>query len=369
MGHKLINLILFTHVVIIFAATAQGNSSFADEEFNESFIYRSPDERREAGLGREINNWLSLSGLVEVEKTSSKSQFDGFEVKDNPRPVASFQLGFDLSFTDWLSAELILDSEYDFEAKSSENEFHTEWEEAFAEVSLGNLDIKFGKQYFPFGEYYSYFITGPILEFGETRGNGVIIDYSINDHVEISGYFFESNIDRQSNEEEFDWGASIETVSGDESIRFGLSYLSDLSESDAEFLADFDREYDNRVSSWGAYILFGFDQFELTAETVHATQEFVELDSTENKPKAYNFELAYFPIPEFLIAARYEINDEFEEEPENQYGISMTWAPNNNINLSAEYLHGSYKNNLIFDDDDNELRSRNIFSLQLSMEF
>ncbi len=369
MHNKFINFILLSFTAVTFSVSAEEDPYTNDERVKETLIYRSPEERREAGLGKEINEWLSLSGLVEIEKSNTKSQFDGFEIKDNPRPIMSFQLGFDLTLADWLTGELIFDSEYDFEAKNSENEFHAEWEEAFLEVSLDDLDIKIGKQYYPFGEYFSYFITGPILEFGETRGNGVIIDYSFNNHIELSGYFFESNIDKQSGNEKFDWGASVELVSEDESVRFGLSYLSDLSESDEEFLADFEREYKNRVPSWSAFLLLGFDQYEFTAEIVQAIQDFDELDSGENKPDAYNFELAYLPISEFLIAIRYEVSDEFSDEPQNQYGISMTWVPNRNINFSAEYLHGSYKSGFIFDDDDNELRNRNIVSLQLSMEF
>ena len=56
------------------------------------------------------------------------------------------------------------------------------------------------------------------------------------------------------------------------------------------------------------------------------------------------------------IALRYEESDEYSEQPDSQYGVAATWRPFDRVSVTAEYLHGRYKNNFIFDDDDNELK-------------
>ena len=367
MSKYLINILIICHLVCAGPILADKHST---DEADEVRIYRSPEERREAGLGRKLNDWLTLSGLLEVEKNYIEENFsNGIKDKINDRPTANIQLGFDISITDWLSAELILESEYDFEARGNENELHIIWDEAFIEASIGEWGIKVGRQYYPFGEYYSHFITGPLLEFGETRGTGVIVDYSFNDFIEWSVFVLESNSDELSDSEEFDWGSSIELVSSDESIRLGIGYLSDLSESDQRFLAGNNDRYESRVSAWNAYFLHGFSDFEMTAEFVKASTSFKELEDNENKPFAYNLELAYFLSSQFQLAVRFEHSNEFTEEARNQYGLSMTWAPSGNLTFSTEYLRGKFENEFVFDEDNGELQNRDIIAVELTAEF
>ena len=333
-------------------------------------IYRSPEERREAGLGRQVTNWLQVSGLVEAEKLYREDNFSNdIKRRQYDRPLANVQLSFDVSVFEWLSAELIFDAEYDFEAQANENQLHAEWDEAFVEASFGEWGIKFGRQYMPFGEYYSHFVTGPILEFGETRADGLIVDYTFDDIVEISGFIYDSDVKNQNQDGKLDWGSSIDYTSRSEAIRFGLGYSSDLAESDERFLADDNDRYENRVSAWNAYLLVGFEPFEFTAEYLQANSRFREFDGNEDKPSAFNFELAFFPQPAWQLALRYEHSDEFSDEPRDQYGLATTWAPVNHFTITAEYLHGTYKNNFVLDDDDNDQEDRDIIAVEISVEF
>ena len=196
--------------------------SYASESEEQTRIYRSPEERREAGLGRQVTDWLQVSGLIEISKLYQENKSsNGDKLKEYDRPVTSLQLGLNFIFNDWLSAEFIFDTEYDFEARSSENQLMSEWDEGFIEISLDDWGVKAGRLYVPFGEYYSHFATGPFLEFGETRGDGIVVDYAINEKLEISGYVFDSEVVRQNHDGSLDWGASIEYASKDESIRLG----------------------------------------------------------------------------------------------------------------------------------------------------
>ena len=249
--------------------------------------------------------------------------------------------------------------------------FTGKWDEIFFFIELDdfNLDVEAGRVSAPFGEYYSNFVTGPILEFGETVRNGFIIDYALFENIEVTGFMIDSDVKKRSNNTEFDWGASLEITNDLENLKFGLGYISDLAESDEEFLSEEDNFYVDRVSALNAYFLFGFNNIEFTAEYVQANNRFKEFESSEDKPSAYNVECVYYLTDTFQIAARYEGSDEFANAPKRQYGVSVAWRPIDRVNISADYLHGKYKNDFVFDDDEQELDNRDLFSFQASIEF
>ncbi len=221
----------------------------------------------------------------------------------------------------------------------------------------------------PFGEFYSHFTTGPLLEFGETIRDGLIIDYSILDFIELTGFIIDSRVEKDNKNTDYDWGTVIEYTSAAEAVRLGLGYSSDLAESDERFLRDLNNEYENRVSAWNAHVLIGFDNFEITGEIIQAINKFREFERQEDKPSAYNIELAYFPLSSLQFSARLEGSDEFSDEPKTQYGFATTWRPIDRMSITAEYLHGKYKNDFVFDDDDNELDDRDLFAAQVTIEF
>ena len=325
-------------------------------------IYRSPEERREAGLGTQLTDWLMFSGLVEIEKEYKKNNFDnGLETTVNGDIIPTIQLGLDFSFADWLEAEFIYEAEYD-------RRFNDQIDEALIAVDIGKWGIKFGRQFPAFGEYYSHFVTGPLLEFGEIRKTSIIVDYSFNDQIEVSGFVFEGDIDKIGNNNEYDWGLSFEYVSGNEALRIGASYLSDLAETDEKLLEE-TISYERRVSGWSAYLLIGMNEFEVTAEMVHALRAFDEFDSDADKPSSYNVELAYFPTQSVQLAMRIENSDELEDQPEWQYGAAVTWRIANLFNLTVDYLYGDFKNGFVLDDDDNELDHRHLIAAQVALEF
>ncbi|MCH7815680.1 MAG: hypothetical protein IIC60_03815, partial [Proteobacteria bacterium] len=72
--------------------------------------YRTREDRREAGLGTEITDWLTFSGLVEVETFREVTQFD-VELADHYDFTTdpAVQAAFDISIFDIFEAELILE--------------------------------------------------------------------------------------------------------------------------------------------------------------------------------------------------------------------------------------------------------------------
>lgn len=357
--------ILFLLLIWVAPGMAQEPSSSAQKFSSPERvrIYRNPEERREAGLGSQITEWLRFGGVVELEKEWKKNVIKGKDNTENPDPDLAIELGFEVDYHDWLEAEVL------FAIEDNGRRHYQELDEGLIGVDLGELGIKVGRLYVPFGAYYSHFVIGPLLEFGQTRGDAVLVDYTFFDSVELAGYLFDSKVDRRENHNEIDWGVNVEYASEDESIRMGAGYLSDLSESDDELLLDFKNNFLRRVPAWNVYALFGWQYFELTAEMLRATHAFKEFPKNADQPFAYNVELAYFPLPAVQVATRLEHSEEVIDEPEWQYGISGTWAPWDNVTLSADYLYGRYKKGFVFDDFDNAQKSHHFTALQLTVGF
>ena len=137
-----------------------------------------------------------------------------------------------------------------------------------------------------------------------------------------------------------------------------LSYLSDLADTDELFLQEENNRYEKRVGGWSAYALIGMKTFEITAETVIADRSFNEFDSNANQPWAANLEVAWFPKPSYQFAVRIEASHELIDQPQRQYGVSAAWRIGQHIGLAADFLYGTFKNNFVLDDNDNEIDSR-----------
>ncbi len=326
-------------------------------------IYRNPEERREAGFGTPINDWLTVSGLFEIEKIYKDDYFTNnrSENQDEPRSH-TLQFGFEAEFSESLSADFVFEAEY-------QNELKTKAEEAVLKYDLDDWGFELGYQDLPFGEYYSHFVTGPLLEFGETTGTTLIVDYSINDYYDIFGYIFDGKTRRPGKDTDLGWGIGIEFNNKNESIWAGAGYLSNLAESDELFLQDSNNIYINKVPAWNIYALLGFEQFELTAEYLSATKSFAEFDANKNKPASINVELAWFINHSTQLAFRIENTKEFSKKPRWQYGIAATWRISDRLSISAEYLRGDYKSGFVIDDDDQELDNHHQYGLQMSFEF
>ncbi len=326
-------------------------------------IYRNPEERREAGLGSQITEWLKFGGVVELEKEWKKNIIKGRDNNENPDTELAIELGFEVEYDDWLEAEVL------FAIEDNGRRHYQELDEGLVGVNLGEWGLKVGRLYVPFGAYYSHFIEGPLLEFGQTRGDALLMDYTFLDSIELAAYVFDSKVDRREDHNEVDWGVNLEYVSEDESIRVGAGYISDLSESQEEILFDFNNNFLRRVPAWNAYALIGMSSFEFTAEILRATRAFQEFPQDVDQPFAYNVELAYFPVDAIQVSVRGEHSEELEDEPAWQYGASVTWAPWESVTVSVDYLYGRYKNRFAFDDFDNAQISHHQTALQFAWGF
>ncbi len=290
--------------------------------------YRTRDERRKAGLKYEINEWISLTGLLESEYLYESSANDEDEFS------ASLQLGLEVNPLSWAKLELV----YEYDAATNDQIL----DEAIAGFEAGDFDAELGMLYVPFGEYFSHFVTGALLEFGETRDIGAVLSYTPEERLDLSAFLYNGNAGRiESESSDLDWGFSAE-YSPFSSCTIAVSYLSDLADSEHGFLDENDDLYQNRVSALSGYALLGHGPFEVTVEFVHALGSFQELTAELNRPSAWNVELAYYPIRDLELAFRYEGSRELENAPQFRAGLGGTMRVIKNVYLSLEYLHGTF---------------------------
>ena len=332
-------------------AVEQDNDQALDLDLDsEELFYTNPEERREAGLGRQVTDWLTISGLLELQ--SGKRQ----------HPTQSVQLGVDLALAEHVKAQ------FTFLAENNHRHY-SDLEEGFINLKYDQWGIKAGRQYLPFGQYYSHFVTDPILQFGETRGLSLLADVNIAKSLQLSVFTLDGKIQNNSKNNNHDWGFNLEYKLVDESLILGTSYISDLSESDGELLQDFNDNQIRAVSAWSIYALASFNKFELTAEYLQANNSYTELDEGINKPIASNVELAYFLSPNIQLAARIEHSNEVEDTPKRQYGFSVTWLPGNNFTITTEYLYGEYKRGFVQDSNGRNLKDISTYGISISLAF
>jgi hypothetical protein len=246
---------------------------------------------------------------------------------------ASLQLGLDATPLSWMKFELV----YEYDAGTNEQIL----DEAIVAFQAGDFDAEAGMLYVPFGEYFSHFVTGPFLEFGETRNPGGVFSYTPDDRIDVSAFLYDGKAEQVENGSDWDWGFSGE-FSPHSSTTFAVSYLSDLADSEEDFLNESNDLYERRVSALSGYALIGLGAVEVTGEFVHALRSFRELDPEFDQPLAWNVELACYPKGDLEIAFRYERSSELEDAPRWRTGVGTTFRVLQRIYLSFEYLQGRF---------------------------
>ena len=330
----------------------------------ESVRYTTREERRDAGVKHEITDWLTASGLLEFE--GILQSFSLFDTSSHPQEddfTKTLQLGLEISPLSWLRGELIY--EYDDDDESNQQTI----DEAILAFEGGDFELELGKLFVPFGEYFSHFVSGPLLEFGETRTDdwGVTLSYGPHDRLDLAAFVYEGRARKAgANAGYWDWGFAVEASF--ESSTFGVSYLSDLADSQERLLTDSSDRYERRVDALSAYAVFGFDWLELTAEFVAALDSFKEFGPDQNQPSAWNVELASFPRADVQLALRLEGSSELEGAPRYQGGIALGWRLTNISSLTLEYLYGAFKRGLAEDSRERDLDNVHQIGAQLSIE-
>lgn len=325
--------------------------------------YRTREERREAGLGTQLTDWLTFSGLLEVETLREVTEFDvGLSNHYDFTTDPAVQAAFDVSILDIFEAELIL--EY------TEDQADPIMDELIIATDVGDWGFSAGRFYAPFGLYYSHFINGPLLEFAETRRDMFQVDYDFNDTIEFFAFAFDGETrEFGKSEDDVGWGAGVDAFFLDGRLNVGGGFISNLAESDEEYLREENNIFQQKVGAWNLYGVYEADSWDVSFEVLRATDRFREFDPGEDKPESWNLETAYFPSNNFEIAFRYERSKELIDSPEEVYGVAFTWRFLNSVSMTAEYLRADYKRGFVEEDDDIFVTDGNTVALWFAFEF
>ncbi|WP_432822103.1 LbtU family siderophore porin [Trichloromonas sp.] len=331
-------------------------------------LYHDLAEKKDAGRSTWISDHLSISGLLEVEAATERQRFkNGNTDSTSDLILATAQLGLGIAVNESIGGDLILLFEED-----EEGDDRVVVDEAAVNLGSGAWSGRIGRQYLPFGHFHSHFINDPLtLELGETRETALLAGYD-GGSWSLSAFAFNGQADRDGGENHLDdFGLSL-SLTPHENMEFGVSYLSDLADSDAQ-LAD---DYRKRVGGWSAYAEGVTGPLKLSGEILGADRRFAaaDLDADGNgkgdRPLAWNLEAATDLSETVEIALRLEGSRELAETPETQYGAAISWSPYPHVSLSLEYLRGEYDRRFAaLDAADSPMQTRDLVSSQLAIEF
>ena len=330
-------------------------------------------EQLEGAIKRkpESDKWydrIQISGLIEVEASHGKIDF-----KD---PAAGDEKTSDV---DLATVELVMDAKI---AAHVEGHVMFKYEDDDLFVDEGFITLSgtesfpayliAGRQYIPFGNYDSQFVTDPTtLILGETNEGAVVVGYRYGgEMVDVSVGAFNGRAKKIGKDDAIDSFVGSIVVNPFENLMLGASYTSNLAGSDSFSEAVVDKDnLDSLVSGWSAFLTFEFlERFKVIGEYVGALDSFKAgeiydaAETKERKPSAWNVELGVAVIDNLELAARYEGSDDGGADflPESRYGVVLNWGIFENTNLALEYLHGEYE------DDSQKTDS---FVAQLAIEF
>lgn len=292
-----------------------------------------------------LNKSITLGGMLELEAFWDKAE-GGEETSD--LQLATVELSGDVDINENIAGHLTMLWEDD-------GTDHVEIDQAVIflrhPVPFWSHYVTFsgGKMYLPFGKYDSTFISDPLaLELGESNNTAAIFGLQGN-LLKINIGAFNGDVDTHDDDQIDSWVASLE-LTPTEGLAFGISYLSDLAESDIGLVQNEDI-YRSSVAAGGAYLTWQMWEVNLMAEYITALEDFstdmvnAGEDLTGERPSAWNMELAWEPTGRWQVGIKAEGADDFQNDLK-RYGAVVSRGLFRNTVLGLEYMYG--------EDDENE---------------
>lgn len=311
-------------------------------------------------LAKDAN--LDFGLTIEVSGSYSKQK----DEKDTDINFDTFSLDFSGEPSDGISfsGSLLYEEGEDFCVDYAEFEF--------AVPHLEGLSLNAGLLYLPFGVFETGMISDPLtLELGEISDAAIGLKYAIGP-VEASAYAFTGDIDEDPDSVKY--AVALAYTSPEESFRLSAAILSDIGEAafdddaNAALGRDPDEDdaptvaYDSAVGVNLAACLRG-ERWFLAAEYLAAAEDMTIADE-KTRPQTWSVDLGCDVSDTVSVALRYEGSKEFrpDEMPEKQFGGSLSYACDEYVTVSAEYLYGSF-------DDGQDLDDRHLATVQLAFEY
>jgi len=303
---------------------------------------------------------LTLGGLFEFEASLNKSEG---APSSSDLALATAQLSLETEVNEHIGGHIILLYEEDPDNPGAET---PKVDEAVVSFSCPQRLTTFtpalyaGRLYLPFGRFNSFLISDPLtLELGETSDTAAILALE-SGQLNLSLGVFNGAVDtREDTIDSFVVSASFQAG---ESVSFGLSWISDLAESDNGLVAD-STFYHSSVPGAAAYLSATFGQFDFEAEVLGALDDFDpaltgQTDLTGDRPLAWNLEAAWMPNDRTQVAVRMEGARDFQDDVK-RYGVAGSCGIFAHTVLAVEYLYA---------EPDSEAESHTLTG-QLAFEF
>lgn len=209
-----------------------------------------------------------------------------------------------------------------------------------------------GKQYLPFGNFETHFISDPItLELGETNEGGVVIGYRpLQDLLDVRVGIFNGKTGKAGADNVIENYTAGVVVSPMEEIAFGTSYTSNLAAADS-FSDEIRFGLKDYVPGWSIFLtalffekISFFGEYLAALESFEAGEVYDPADTVNRKPGAWNLELGYAVTDNFQVALCYGgSTDGGAFIPQKRYGTVANWGLFENTNLALEYLRTEFE--------------------------
>jgi len=290
---------------------------------------------------------LTFSGLLELE--ASYNNIDGGD-DSSDLSLATFEFSTEVTVNDNLGGHVILlyeeEDPDDETVKVDEAVIYLKSSSAFH----GQTPAFYGgKLYVSFGKFNSGMISDPLtLELGETNDTAALVALE-GELWNLSFGVFNGGTDAAGDDNHIDSFVSVLEITPIDNLSFGISYISDLAESDNGLVAD-PALYTDSVAGASAFVSATFGQFGLDGEFLGALDDFdaaligqPDVDLTGEKPTAWNLEISWMPVDDLQLAARYEQASDFQDDV-TRYGIAGSYGLFGSAVLALEYLHADPEN-------------------------
>ena len=351
----------FARSAMAVAVMGLSASALADAKFERDVEERLAklEKQQSAKSGSLLGDKVEFTGVIEIEAALGEG-YDDESYSD--LAVATVELGIAAQLNDKVNAEIVLLYE----------EGETELDVDTATLSfaglIGPVDLLIGKQYLPFGRFETALVNDTLaLELAEANKTAALFGME-QDGFSAGVYLFDGSVDREDHVENYGFTTSY----GQENFKFGLDYISALSESDAvseEINPQALKSDDGALSLSGSLSL---EAVTIIAEYLTALDdiEYVDTgDQIEVQPEAMQVEVdfaANLSGKEYTFGfALQESDDAVGLLPESRLSFGGSTSVYENVSLAVEFWHDEdYDEN----DGGSGEKSNNVV-VQLAAEF
>ena len=329
----------------------------AGQAFSMSEEHTHPHPHPEAvrpsniSITSELWNRMDLNFLMEIEGFAAET--DG--VSESDLTLATVELTVQADITEGVGGHLGLLWEEDVTEEQLLDEAYL----VFEAGETASRYMKAGRMYLPFGNFESVFISDPLtLEMGEIRETAVRMGYAA-DGLDLTAGVFNGDFERDGADNVINDLFAAVSLAPCENVTLGIYWISDLLETDGfeEFVhssTNVGYVYES-VGGAGAYLTAQLGVVAVRAEYM-AALETVDLPSGGIRPVSYHIE-ASMPLNEKLAAGvKLEGSDDFygeynqDKRADLQAGGVVSYAVNNNLTISGEYLRAEGLDEDVADD-------------------